>query len=192
MAEENTMSEESKKTIISFIAGLLIGGLLMFIFIEPAADTKSPANDDQEQASDTTNDDNTSDEEDANNDDNSDEASDDVQDDYDAEPVVTSDGDINVEDQAAGSVVELDSVEYPAKTGWIGVRDYVDGQMTGLLGVVRFDTNVGLAPESVTLLRPTVAGNTYAVVFYSENGDKKFSLATDSQLSGVMETFKAK
>lgn len=191
MAEENTMSEESKKTIISFIAGLLIGGLLMFIFIEPAADTKSPANDDQEQASDTTNDDNTSDEEDA-NDDNSDEASDDAQDDSDAEPVVTSDGDINVEDQAAGSVVELDSVEYPAKTGWIGVRDYVDGQMTGLLGVVRFDTNVGLAPESVTLLRPTVAGNTYAVVFYSENGDKKFSLATDSQLSGVMETFKAK
>lgn len=191
MAEENTMSEESKKTIISFIAGLLIGGLLMFIFIEPAADTKSPANDDQEQASDTVSDDNTSDEEDA-NDDNSDEASDDVQDDSDAEPVVTSDGDINVEDQAAGSVVELDSVEYPAKTGWIGVRDYVDGQMTGLLGVVRFDTNVGLAPESVTLLRPTVAGNTYAVVFYSENGDKKFSLATDSQLSGVMETFKAK
>lgn len=193
MAEENTMSEESKKTIISFIAGLLIGGLLMFIFIEPASDMKSAANDDQAEKSETTNDDNASDDEDKNTDDNNDQAADDEAiDDTDSEPVVVSGGDINVKDQAAGNVVALDSVEYPAKTGWIGVRDYVDGQMTGLLGVVRFDTNVGLVPDSVTLLRPTVAGQTYAVVFYSENGDKKFSLATDSQVAGTMETFKAK
>lgn len=193
MAEENTMSEESKKTIISFIAGLLIGGLLMFIFIEPAADMKPASDDNQDQETETTNDDNSSDEEDDTDAaDNNDQAADDAADDSSDEPVVTTGGDINVEDQAASSVVTLDSVEFPAKTGWIGVRDYVDGQMTGILGVARFDTAVGLTPKSISLLRPTVAGETYAVVFYSENGDKKFNLATDSQLAGVMETFKAK
>lgn len=183
MAEENNMTEENKKTIISFIAGLLIGGLLVFIFIEPATDTVP--------SDDTNNDEKTE----VSNEDEEDASTDEVaivtKEDTKPTPVVTKDGAIKVDDQSAGSIVTFESVEFPANTGWIGIRDYVDGQMTGLLGVSRFEVSVGLLPSSVRLLRPTVKGSTYAVVFYSDNGDRQFNLATDAQLAGVMETFKA-
>ncbi len=189
MAEENKMSEENKKTIISFIAGLLIGGLLVFIFIEPATDVM-PADDnnDREEETEMSNDDEEREED--NNDEEDTATSTDEEDDV-RTPVTTGDGAIEVDDQSAGGTVAFESVEFPSNTGWIGIRDYANGQMTGLLGVARYDTGTGLLPSSVRLLRPTVKGNTYAVVFYSDNGDRQFSLATDAQLAGVMETFKA-
>lgn len=179
------MSEENKKTIISFIAGLLVGGLLVFIFSEPATEMTKQNDDAPVEVAETSN-------KDAEN--KGKEAATDtepVAPEAPAEVIVSNEGAIAVGDQPAGDTVELDSVEYPAKSGWIGVRDYENGQMSGLLGVARFHTDEGLLPESVQLLRSTEAGKTYAVVFYSDNGDKTFSLATDGQFSGVMETFKA-
>ena len=189
MSEENMMTEESKKTVISFIAGLLVGGLLVFIFSEPAANNPTPnaTNDSENSQVSAT------------------EEVDEMED-VDNETVVASSGTVNtivpsqvisdgvivVANQDAGEVVELDSVEFPADAGWIGVRDYENGQMTGLLGVSRFNLSEGLTPDSVRLLRATVAGKTYAVIFYADNGDKTFSLANDAQLTGVMETFEAK
>lgn len=181
------MTEENKKTIISFIAGLLVGGLLVFIFSEPATDSVKQSNNEVEQSgevSEATDGDKTTDEGDR------------VVDRNGAAPtspaavIISDKGAIGVIDQRAGNVVKLETVEFPAKAGWIGVREYENGQLSGLLGVARFNTDEGLLPESVQLLRSTVAGKTYAVVFYSDNGDKTFSLATDGQFSGVMETFK--
>ena len=189
MAEVNNMTEENKKTIISFIAGLLIGGLLVFIFIEPAKDMTPGEDNDQDEETEMTDDEEMDEENDEK--DEAEEVSTPDEEDNTPAPVTTGDGAIEVGDQSAGGTVTFDSVEFPTNTGWIGVREYENGQMTGLLGVARFDTRVGLVPTSVKLLRPTVKGNTYAVVFYSENGDRQFSLATDVQMAGVMETFKA-
>ncbi len=183
MSEENTMTEESKKTIIAFIVGLVVGGLLVYIFAMPAehehatdtnrdaavkvtdSDAKDAVTDEDDAAA------STSDRGNA------------------AKPVSAEAGSIGVKDQAAGSSIALDSVVYPADRGWIGVRDYEDGRLAGLLGVVRFDKAEGLMPKSVALLRPTVAGRTYAVVFYSDNGDKVFNLAGDAQIEGELATF---
>lgn len=186
MSEENMMTEENKKTVIAFIAGLLVGGLLVFIFSEPAAKNVT---------SNTTNDNETSevsaDDETEKNENKTVEVSNETVN-TTAPSRVISDGAIVVADQDAGDTVKLDSVEFPADAGWIGVRDYENGQMSGLLGVSRFNLADGLTPDSIRLLRATVAGNTYAVIFYADNGDKTFSLANDAQLTGVMETFEAK
>lgn len=180
MAPEAQMTEENKKTIIAFIAGLLVGGLLVFIFAEPAA---KDVGDNVRDVDTVTTDDMDEDEEvDVPVTTNDEEENDDRND---------SNGEVSVDDQKAGGTVRFEASSYPANVGWVGVRDYVDGQLSGLLGVVRWDTSMGLRPSEVKLLRPTEAGKTYAIVLYSDNGDRVFSLATDAQMSGVMETFKA-
>lgn len=174
------MTEENKKTIIAFIGGLLVGGLLLYMFIEPAAvdtdrpdsvpeamieteDTSEPA---EVSATDTL-----------------------IVDDRPS--AIVRGGSVTVQDQRAGQNVFITDLELPSDTGWIGVRDYVDDRTTGLLGVVRWSKSEGLFPEQVNLMRSTEAGRTYAVVFYADNGDRVFSLATDAQIDGVMEIFKA-
>lgn len=186
MSEENKMTEESKKTIIAFIAGLLVGGLLVFIFVNPSTVNENI---------DDTNDDETgevvdmSDGEDE-EDNNDDSMSGDVNDASNETPVVT-DGSISVSDQDAGSRTTFTNASFPTSAGWVGVREYQNGQLVGLLGVSRWSKSEGLLPTSISLLRPTVAGQTYAIVFYSENGDNVFSLASDAQMGGVMGSFKA-
>ena len=185
MAEENQMTEENKKTIIAFIAGLLVGGLLVFLFWNPSDTNVVP--DDQNDA----------------NDEEVVEDIDDNEDDEDTTPVAPDEeddapsedndgeGDVTVNDQDAGSTVAFSRADFPTNEGWVVVRDYEDGQLGGILGAARWNTLTALLPSSVKLLRPTVAGNTYAVVFYTENGDRSFNLATDAQMGGVMETFEA-
>ena len=186
MSEENKMTEESKKTIIAFIAGLLVGGLLVFIFVNP-----STAND----KVDDTNDVEAGEVADMNDDEDSEDNSDDSmlsdeRDTSDDTPSVTG-GSVSVSNQDAGSRVALSNTSFPTNEGWVGVREYQNGQLVGLLGVPRWNKSEGLLPTSISLLRPTVSGQTYAIVFYSENGDNVFSLASDAQMGGVMGTFKA-
>jgi hypothetical protein len=61
-----------------------------------------------------------------------------------------------------------------------------------LLGVVRFSESQGLSPQTITLQTPTRAGTQYAVVMYTEDGDREFNLAADTQIDSIFATFTAK
>ena len=158
MAEENQMTEENKKTIIAFIAGLLVGGLLVFIFANPSESTvETDEQDDttEENVVETT----------------EDEAEDATVEEEDegttpATPEMDEeDSGVSVDNQDAGSTVTLRSVSFPTNEGWVAIRDYENGQLGGILGAARWNKLTALLPSSVKLLRPTVSGNTYAVVF---------------------------
>jgi hypothetical protein len=184
MAEQQ--KEESQKTVVSFIVGLLIGGLLVWAFSGKGGDAPKPV----DKATDTTTEkpatetktDTTSAGKES------------------IKPATTptatlpvGDGKVSVGSEiAAGLAVPLDSATFPTKEGWVGVRDYSDGKLGGLLGVARFSADQGLVPTEITLLRATVAGKQYAIVFYSENGDRKFDLANDVQNGNEFATFTAK
>lgn len=182
MAEEK---QEGQKTVVSFVVGLLIGGLLVWAFSSPTESTpkteKVDTNDTTEVEVETTNDTeeevSTSPEE--------------------TTPVVEKPvlsvgaGKITVKSQTASAAVLLDSATYPVSEGWVGVRDYDAERLGGLLGVVRFSESQGLVPTQIVLQRPTTAGRTYAVVVYEENGDKQFNLAEDAQVGEIYATFTA-
>jgi hypothetical protein len=175
--------QENQKTIVAFAAGLLIGGLLVWVF--GGATPKSPT--DQDENATTTEEVEGDVEGDATT---SPSENDDDEDDDEMEMKVGN-GAVDIDDQKAGASVALNSATFPSDEGWIGVRDYVDGQIGGILGVARFSKEQGLIPQAVTLQRATRAGNTYAIVFFSENGDRIFNTANDKQAEGVVATFNA-
>lgn len=171
--------QEGQKTIVSFIVGLLIGGLLVWAFSGPTNENRSEDKRDEVETEEVTESEATEVEE-------------------SAEEVVAAaptlpvgEGAVEVANQAAGTSVELASATYPVSEGWIGVRDYNNGQLGSLLGVARFSESQGLVPSTVTLQRATAAGMTYAVVVYTESGDRQFNLAEDTQIDSVFATFTA-
>lgn len=174
------LKEESQKTVVSFVVGLLVGGLLVWAFTgngpedakeslteddkkEIAAEmaTKEEVGIEEEEAEGTTS-------------------------------VPVGEGAVSVEGDAAGMSVSIADVTFPAEEGWVGVRNLNDGKLGMILGVARFSAEQGLNPTSIPLLTPTVSGREYAIVFYSESGDRKFNLAEDVQLAGEFATFTAK
>lgn len=183
--------QESQKTVVAFVAGLLIGGLLVWVFggapekkqTDDVVDIETT--DLVEEGDEVDTEDETSPAEDGQ------EASV-ISAVSEVAELPVGNAAVSVNDQAAGTSVSLEGATFPSDEGWIGVRDYVDGQLTGLLGVARYSKEQGLVPEEIVLQRATEAGKTYAVVFYSESGDRKFNLAEDVQVGGVMETFTAK
>jgi len=192
MSEEN---QEGQKTVVSFIVGLLIGGLLVWAFSGPAVDAPHSEDDNKVEKTDNKSDD--KDDEmmdDSNNDDSNDNdsSSPEVKDVVVERVLPVGDGDVSVSDQSAGLSVALEGATYPIKEGWIGVRDYQNEQLSGLLGVVRFSEEQGLVPSEIVLQRATVAGRDYAVVIYTESGDRKFSLVDDVQVDKIFATFTAK
>jgi hypothetical protein len=186
MAEQ--LKEESQKTVVSFIVGLLIGGLLVWAFSGKGDSTVKPADKTDEVKTETST---------ANP---TETKTTDVKVATDtkkptAAPVATlpvGDGKVVVGTVAAGMTVPLDSATFPTPEGWVGVRDYTDGNLGGILGVARFSAAQGLVPKEITLLRAMVSGKQYAIVFYTENGDRKFNLAEDKQLNKEIATFTAK
>jgi len=174
--------EEGQKTIVSFVVGLLIGGLLVWAFTggekaEAPATTETP---DTEVATET--------------------ESVTTEDREENTPVVTptpaptlpvGDGSVVIENQPASARIAMKSATYPISEGWIGVRDYVDGRLGSILGVVRFSEEQGLVPNDIILQRPTRQGNTYAVVIFSEDGDRRFNSAGDVQIDKIFATFTA-
>tara|TARA_B100000508_G_scaffold113876_1_gene92585 strand:+ start:8490 stop:9038 length:549 start_codon:yes stop_codon:yes gene_type:complete len=181
MAEEK---QESQKTLVSFVVGLLIGGMLVWAFSGP--DANAPQRDNN-------NDDITAAEE-MGSDDDSDEMSDDTDEDTDADEapaLQVGNGEVEVNDQAAGRSVALESATYPVSEGWIGVREYNNDQLGFILGVVRFSESQGLIPDEIVLQRSTTAGNRYAIVIFTEDGDFDFSLAGDVQIDEIFDTFVA-
>lgn len=172
---EQTMNEENKKTIVFFIAGLLIGGLLVFIFGIPSNKSAEESTERRQDDSAKVAPDSESEEV----------VAEEIKEEAET-PVTTTSDTRPVADSAS-----LTNVEFPAESGWVGIRDFENGQLTGLLGVARWDLANNLIPTEVPLLRTMVKGHTYAIVFYKDNGDKRFDLATDAQMDASVISFVA-
>jgi hypothetical protein len=156
------LKEESQKTVVSFIVGLLVGALLVWAFTGNGGDApkKQMDDDDTEMATD----DDVATKEEVGTDDEG------------TTSVPVGEGSVSVDGDKAGMSVSLADVTFPAKEGWVGVRNLNDGKLGMILGVARFSAEQGLNPKQIELLTPTVAGREYAIVFYSESGDRKFNL----------------
>jgi hypothetical protein len=160
-------TQASQRTVVAFISGLLVGGLLVWVFSSTPADTKPTETENTNTAEN-----------------------------VDGDPVRTQGSaadttidtnghSLSVPDQSAGTVVTLERVAYPSESGWIVVRD-----QSGILGAARYDIAAGLQPGVVELLRATVSGGTYEAVFYTNEGDLGFSLAEDKVVSGARASFR--
>jgi hypothetical protein len=83
---------------------------------------------------------------------------------------------VSVDDQRAGGLVFVKHVESTNPT-WIAVRD-IDGQSVGnILGAAMVTGASDDVP--VTLLRPTVAGEKYAIFLYQDDGNGQFDFKKD-------------
>src|SRR5262249_16627222 len=98
---------------------------------------------------------------------------------------------VTVNDQTAGASVTVADLTL-MKPSWVVIRD----TKGWALGAEWF---YGSGKDlSISLLRNTVAGQTYQAVIYIDNGNKKFdlhcgdTLVTDSQGAPVSSTFTAK
>lgn len=167
--------QESKKTVVAFVAGLLIGGLLVWLFSGPgqgsAPTKKSDSEKDTKTAVEKTDEDTSYEEEDKESG---------MTGTTTAKP--QSAGTFSIANQAAGMKVSLENVDYPSEEGWIVVHDDIDGEPGRALGAARYHTGVGLMPKEVDLLRATEKGKTYLVIFYAQNGDKEFDLKIDTPM----------
>lgn len=182
--------EEGQKTIVSFVVGLLIGGLLVWAFTGGESAPRENNN---------SNNTDTEENREANNEDDEDEAE--VNEGNGSETPATpntpapemevGEGEVSVNNQAAGRRAHLESATFPTAEGWVGVRDYADGETGFVLGVARYSQSQGLIPEQIILQRPTIAGKEYAIVFFTENGDRKFVSGRNTQMGGVVATFTA-
>ena len=175
MAHSDAETQDRQKTVVAFVAGLLIGGLLVWVFSSSIGSTRT----DDENGFDVNNDDSGE-----LLDDDGGMSNGDADDGSANGPTPDGDGSLEVNDQAAGQTVVIADVSYPTTGGWIVVRE-MGGR---ILGAARYDTEVGLLPTSVTLLRATETGDDYEVVFYSEDGDRQFRTAFDAQISGTATT----
>ncbi|REK52762.1 MAG: hypothetical protein DWQ49_12655 [Bacteroidetes bacterium] len=191
MSEESE-KQEGQKTVVAFIAGLLIGGLLVWVFSSPQDTVTPEVADGEAEVSENAGDDTSTD-----TSGNTTRTGEDSDTTPDVPTLPVGDGALSVADQEAGSVVNLNSAEFPTADGWVAVRTYSDGAIGRILGAARYSESQGLIPEAVELLQPTVSGNTYAVVFFTEdgavdgNGNLTFDPAGDQQIDGILETFTA-
>ncbi len=161
-------SQDSQKTLVAFVVGLLIGGMLVWAFSGPSDTKKDDKKADEVTASST------------------DEMTIGT---ADEKTLAVGETNIKIGDQAAGTVVKIDSATYPVEEGWIAVRDYQDDKEGYVLGAVRFSKADGLNPMEIELTRPTVAGKKYAISLYKEGGDNDWG--GDEKLEGVFGTFMA-
>ena len=180
MAEE---TQDGQKTIVAFVVGLLIGGLLVWAFSGPTTDAPTIIVDETTQ-SDSVETESENEESTLDSDAAAEEAA--------PQPELqVGDGEVTVNDQAASDSITLESATYPVSEGWIGVREYNNDQLGYILGVVRFSESQGLVPDAIALQRATTPGTKYAVVIFTENGDFEFNLAADVQIDTIFETFVA-
>ncbi len=169
MADVET--QDSQKTLVAFVVGLLIGGMLVWAFSGPNDGTKKDEMKSDEKTE-------TMEKEGGEM-----EAGEKME-------MKVGDANIGVADQAAGNTVKIDAATYPVEEGWIAVRDYQDDKEGNVLGAMRFSKADGLNPMDIELTRPTVAGQKYAISLYEETGDNDWG--GDKKLEGIFGTFMAK
>ena len=167
MADVET--QDSQKTLVAFVVGLLIGGMLVWAFSGPSDNAKKDDKKADEMTASTTTETTDS-----------------------SAPAMMEVGEANIKiaDQAAGMSVKIDAATYPVEEGWIAVRDYQNDTEGFVLGAVRFSKADGLNPMEIELTRPTVAGQKYAISLYKEGGDNDWG--GDEKLEGIFGTFMAK
>ncbi len=176
--------QESQKTVVSFIVGLLLGGLLVWAFSGPTPEAEKAKEETKEDKKEVV--------EGKTIEIKTDETKSTEDTKVDVPKLEVGEGKITIGDTAAGTMVKLEGATYPVAEGWIGVRDHANDKLGGLLGVVRFSEAQGLVPKEIVLQRPTKAGSEYAVVIFNENGDRAFNIAEDSQIDTIFAKFTAK
>ncbi len=87
---------------------------------------------------------------------------------------------IKVEDQEAGGVVQVSSVNMP-ESGWAVIHEIKDGIIANALGASFIEKGEN-NNVSVYLLRNTIEAGKYAVILYGDDGDREFSLTSDSPI----------
>jgi hypothetical protein len=187
--------QEGQKTVVAFIAGLLIGGLLVWVFSSSEPAVAPTTGDTAQEVGEVSN---TNSNTNSNNTSTTNESETET-----TEPAVAElpvgEGAIMVADQSAGSVVTISSASFPVADGWVAIRDYNNGMVGGILGAARFSQSQGLVPTEVELVRPEgiEAGKTYAAVFFTEDGSVNgsgslyFDPAGDQQIDGILTEFTA-
>ena len=173
--------QESQKTVVAFITGLLIGGLLVWVF-SSTPESKQQAEEKKTDTEQTTKVDTTAEGE---------VKKDDTAKADSKTQLPVGDGSVAVGDQKAGQTVLLGTLKLPTKTGWVAVRDYMDGVPGNVLGVARYSAEEGLMPTVVELARATTKGSSYQVVFFTDEGDGDFKVGEDKLIDGPVATFKA-
>ncbi len=167
MADVET--QDSQKTLVAFVVGLLIGGMLVWAFGGSSDSAKKDDKKMEEVTASTTTE---------------------TTDSTLPAAIEVGEANINVADQTAGNSVKIDAATYPVEEGWIAIRDYQDDKEGMVLGAMRFSKRDGLNPMDIELTRPTVAGQKYAISLYEETGDNDWG--GDKKLDGVFATFVAK
>ena len=178
--------QESQKTVVSFIAGLLIGGLLVWVFGGTPKQSAPTAVTNVDTGTTTTMATGTAANTTTNQPSTATTATSSA-----AANMQMGNGSITVEDQPAGMSVQLHGAIFPVKEGWIAVRSYENGQLGRILGAALFSQTQKIVPDTISLLAPTVAGQQYAVVFFSDDGSHTFNLAHDKQIGSTLATFTA-
>ncbi len=173
--EDNT--NKNQKTVVAFVAGLLVGGLLVWMFSSSSDGKKFVEKinqgDAQGEVSDIEGDVSKGKESSANE-------KEVVKNVTGSAVVAPGSGSITVEDQAPGAVVALGAVTFPVDAGWVVVHEVnADGSLGNPLGAARYGKTDGLVPNTVELLRATTIDKTYNVVIYNDNGDKVFDKTDD-------------
>jgi hypothetical protein len=170
-------NKDSQKTIVAFVVGLLIGGIIVSAFSGNDKATEKMAEKETEEVM---------------SEEKAMEESMEEKDEVTSAPTLTvGEGNIVINNQAASRLIAIESATYPVSEGWIGVRGYENEDLGRILGVVRFSESQGLVPENIILQTDTIAGRNYAVVIFTEDGDFDFNLAGDVQIDTIFDTFTA-
>jgi hypothetical protein len=100
---------------------------------------------------------------------------------------------ITVKEQMPGGTVSVEYVEI-SEDGWVVVHETEAGHVLNALGAARLD--VGTHDDVlIELLRETNPGGTYAIILYTDNGNKEFEIRGDLPMidvegNPVMQSFR--
>ena len=102
---------------------------------------------------------------------------------------------LNVVDQPAGDSTLIAKLTL-ALPAWVAIHEDMEGEPGRVLGARRFDPGM-YSGESVELLRATLPQGLYYAMLYADDGDRQFDLKKDVQvkdISGkpVMTSFNAR